>query len=469
MLPFNNTHVATAPVRPKPIKAIFIAACALAVLLALVRWAGLPSAEVMPLFIAGVAILIVMLFGVSFLAWHLLWRPLPAGHRLPVTGALAAHHRQLLGILLGIAGINIVVGGFWDEVWHRQYGIPFGEDLLWRPHLMLYLGFLLTSALAFGALYVLLRRGKGTLQQRFRSDPIIGLLVLIGGFLIYALPTDPIWHLIYGEDISAWSLPHLLLMLSFMLIILLAVAILLSTAPAKGWTSLVQLRGSPWLAILLFSFALLVSLQVLATEWDTGSSFVVSHRPAWLLPALIISSATLSGVMANHATRAFGAAAAVAFGALLIRLSLMAAFGYDGISADPWLCALAPMVALDIVYALRLRRAGRPPAFWMSGLAALAGMALVSFALINQLFAYPDITLANLPVMLLTSGIAALAAAWLGVGIGDYLATANKQSMDLVVAGAEPVAARMRALPAVALVLALAFIVVLITTATPPV
>lgn len=448
----------------KPFKPIFLSACALALVLALVRWAGLPDVESLPLFIIGVAVLVVMLFVVAFLAWHLLWRPLPVGHRQPVASALAGHYRQLLGILLGIAGINIVVGGFWDEVWHRQYGIPFGEDLLWRPHLMLYFGFLLTSALAFGALLVLLRRGKGTLQQRFRADPIVGLLVLVGGFLIYALPSDPIWHLIYGEDISAWSLPHLLLSLSFSLIILLAVAILLSTAPPKTWTSLRGLAGSHWLVLLLLSFMLLVLLQVLVTEWDTGSSFVVHHRPVWLLPAILAAAAALIGVLANHTTCSFGAATVVAASALLVRFGLITAFGYDGVSADPWLCTLAPMAALDLAYGLHLRRSGRPPAFWLGGLAALAGMALISFPLINRLFPYPDITLPNLPGMLLASGVGALAGAWLGVGIGDYLGTANKQGH-----GTEAVAVRLRALPAVALALALAFIVVLITTATPPV
>lgn len=457
----HDPSAATAPVKRKPLKALLLSACTLALILALVRWAGLPTAEALPLFMAGVAILVVMLFVVAFLAWHLLWRPLPAGHRQPVASALAGHHRQLLGILLGIAGINIVVGGFWDEVWHRQYGIPFGEDLLWRPHLMLYFGFLLTSALAFGALLVLLRRGKGTLQQRFRADPIIGLLVLVGGFLIYALPSDPIWHLIYGEDISAWSLPHLLLSLSFSLIILLAVAILLSTAPAKAWTSLRRLAGSHWLVLLLLSFMLLVLLQVLVTEWDTGSSFVVHHRPVWLLPAILVAVGSCIGVLANHTTRSFGAATVVAASALLVRLGLMTAFGYDGISADPWFCTLAPMAALDLTYGLHLRQSGRPPAFWLGGLAALVGMVVISFPLINRLFSYPDITLANLPGMLMASGVGALAGAWLGRGIGDYLGTANKQ-------GTEAVAGQVRALPAFALALALAFIIFLITTATPP-
>lgn len=463
MLPPTTSSLPTVAPKPRPARTILIAACALVVLLALVRWAGLPSAEVMPLFVAGVGVLIAMLFGVTILAWHLLWRPLPAGHRLAITSTLQASHRQILGVLLGIAGINIVVGGFWDEVWHRQYGIPFGEDLLWRPHLMLYLGFLLTSALAFGALFLLLRRGKGTLQQRFRADPIVGLLVLVGGFLIYALPSDPIWHLIYGEDISAWSLPHLLLTLSFTLIILLAAAILLSAVRLKPWSSLTRLAGAEWLVILLFSFALLINLQVLVTEWDTGSSFVVLHRPVWLLPALIVTMATLIGVMTNHATRAFGAATVVAVSALAIRLGLMAAFDYDGVSADPWLCALAPMVAIDLAYAVRLRRAGRPASFWITGLAALAGMAALSYPLINRLFPYPDITFANLPVMLLTSGAGAVAAAWLGAGLGDYLSTANKQIDE---SGA--IVGRSRVIPAVALTLAMIFIVALVMTATPP-
>ena len=112
-------------------------------------------------------------------------------------------------------------------MWHRSFGLPFGEDLLWRPHLLLYFGFLSVSALAGVALLILLRgssdlQSRPSLQQRFRAQPVLGLLTLVGGFLIFAIPADPVWHTLYGEDITAWSLPHLILTISFAMIMFLA-------------------------------------------------------------------------------------------------------------------------------------------------------------------------------------------------------------------------------------------------------
>jgi len=41
----------------------------------------------------------------------------------------------------------------------------------------------------------------------------VGGLALMGFLLVYALPADPIWHSIYGDDLSAFSIPHVVLAL----------------------------------------------------------------------------------------------------------------------------------------------------------------------------------------------------------------------------------------------------------------
>ncbi len=130
-----------------------------------------------------------------------------------------------MAALLALGSLALMVGGFWDEVWHRKYGLPFGEDLLWRPHLLIYFGLLLPPALAAVSLVQIITRGEGRLPQRLRADPGMSLLVFLGVFLLLNVPADPIWHLIYGEDISAWSLPHLVLMLSAGLLALLGAAL----------------------------------------------------------------------------------------------------------------------------------------------------------------------------------------------------------------------------------------------------
>jgi len=447
------------------LKVPVIAAVILAIFVGLVYWAGLPPASAMPLFVTGVAVLIGCTFAFGGVVWHLMARPLPSGHAVPSVAGLSVAQRRLLAVLVGISGINIVVGAFWDEVWHRQYGIPFGEDLFWRPHLMLYFGFLLVMGLAGAGLFMLVKQGRGSWQQRFRAQPVVGLLVLVGGFLANALPADPLWHLIYGEDISAWSLPHVILFLSFLCIIILAAAIQLSTLSEKKWSGLQRLsREEPFLFLVL-SFVLLAGLQLLTTEWDTGTPFVMGQRPEWLLIALIGSTASFSGVLALRAMRRVGTATAIGLIALTIRMGLIAAFGYGSISANAWIISLPVLVGLDVAYALRLRLGrGAPP--WMgAGTFGALGMAAGGLPLINRLFTQPHVTLANLLPMILAAQIACLLGAWAGQSAGDYLATANKQTEPYRPA-AENRAARL--IPVVSLAGVLLFIVFFVFTASPP-
>lgn len=431
---------------------------------ALLAWAGLPDRERLPAFFLGAGLLGAIMAGFGYLAWRLLQKPLPIGHKQPTVSPLRPGYRRLVATLVAISGINIVVGGFWDEVWHRRYGLPFGEDLLWRPHLLLYTGFALVVGLAFLGLLRILRRGRGSLQQRFRADPVVGLLVLVGGFLVFALPADPLWHIIYGEDISAWSLPHLVLTASFLLIVLLAAAIQLSTLPVRAWTWLHRARGNDFLVLLMGAFGQVVLLQVLTTEWDTSSSFVIANRPEWLLPALLAGIATFTATWLTRATRLVGAGSAAGLIALGVRAGLVGLFGYDGVTASPWIAALPAMLALDAWYAIRLQRAGRPADLLTTAAAAMFGMAALGYPLVNRLFFYPEIGAGNLPAMLVTGLAAALGGSRLGARLGDYLATANKQTADM-----EVVSLPQRLVPATGLIGLLAFIAVFVITAAPPV
>lgn len=440
-------------------------AVVLAVFVGLVYWAGLPPASARPLFVAGVAVLIGCTFAFGGVVWHLLARPLPAGHAVPAAVGLSAAQRQLLAVLVGISGINIVVGAFWDEVWHRQYGVPLGEDLFWRPHLMLYFGFLLVMGLAGAGLFMLVKRGRGSWQQRFRAQPVVGLLVLVGGFLVYALPADPLWHLIYGEDISAWSLPHVILFLSFLFIIILAAAIQLSTMSEKKWSGLQRLsREEPFLYLVL-SFVLLAGLQLLTTEWDTGTRYVMPNRPDWLLIALIGTAASFSGVLALRAIRRVGSATAIGLIALTIRMGLIAAFGYESISANAWIVSIPVLIGLDVAYALRLRLGRGAPPWLAAGTFAALGMTVGGLPLIARLFPQPQITQNNLLSMILAAQIACLLGAWAGQAAGDYLATANKQVEPQSAAAADRTA---RLIPMVSLAGVLIFIVLFVFTASPP-
>lgn len=457
--------------RKSGLRTLLIVVVAVGLFVALTVWAGIPTHVPAGLFVfgAGIFFLSTLLFGLAF--WYLMVKPLPTGQEVMEYMPLPAAYRRLIAALAAISGINIVIGGFWDEMWHRAYGLPFGKDLLWRPHLLIYSGFLLISLLAGVALFLLLRRGSGTLQRRFRAQPVLGLLTLVGGYLIFAIPADPVWHTVYGEDITAWSLPHLILTISFAMIMFLAAAIQLTTVREKKWTEPLKIGASQGLVILVFAFMLIVLLQVLTTEWDvlsvveTVRKTAFWQRPVWLLPAIIASVATFVGIMANHTLRTYGASTMMASLAYIIRAALVTFLGVKHMTAGGWIVALAPALALDLLYAFSIFYRKSPPGWLAGGLGAGLGMVVLGLPLMNRLYLYPTVDSSNLVGMLLAVLVSSLGGAWLGRRVGDYLSTANKQ-LETAAEGKRLL--KLNWIPGVAFISVIVFIVVFMATATPP-
>jgi len=434
---------------------------------ALTYWAGFPR-EKFSIFVLGATILIGGMALYGLVVWHLLLRPLPAGVNKPALAMQPVPSRRLQAVLVTIAGMGIVIGGFWDEVWHRSFGFPFGPDLFWRPHILIYLGLLTPPLLAVYSLYTLLKKGKGSLQQRFRADPVNGLIILAGCFLIYTVPADPIWHTIYGKDISAWSLPHIMLLFSVSLIMILAVYIQLTTLPERHGSSLRKIKVPELLVLVALSFAILIQLQVLATDWENGNR-MLANRPDWLLPVIFASLSTLMGSLVIRSLRRWGAATVIGLIAVLIRFGLIEASGYSAITARTWLPILPPLVALDLWYAIRIHllrnRAGEIPLLHSSlsnGLASLVGMA-VSLRIIARTFTYPVISWPGVVGM----GLASLVASILGSWIGFWLSDSLFQAKSLEDKEYKPGIALRLASPAVFSIVVV-FIVFFIVTAIPP-
>jgi hypothetical protein len=435
------------------LKPILLVGLGLVIAIVFTIWSGvLPSGDRALPFWIGTAVLLVFLSIWGSVTWHLLFRPLPAGHSVRAQ-PMNASYRQAIALLLGVGGFGIVVGAFWDEVWHRQYGIPFGEDFFWRPHMLMYVGFGVATLLAFTGLYIINRRGQGTLQQRFRANPAIGLLILVGGFLMFVLPADPIWHQIYGVDLTAWGIPHLLLVTSFVLVLLLATAIHMTVQPKREWGTPLQLRLSDLLPLLMFATTSLMWGQFFTTEWDTVSRFTQA-RPEWLLPVLIASGGAFIGVMANHTLRTFGAATLTGLLALGMRLALIRLFNVEAMMhLNAWVLMLPSMLLIDVWYAYRRDS-------WVgAGVAAAVGMALALLTIFKDF--YPHVPITNLPVALGAILVGSLGLSWLGVKLGDYFAQGNPQE--------EAVQSRRLPLATLAVVAATAlFIIFFVTTATPP-
>ena len=170
---------------------------------------------------------------VAFLAigWWLLVARLPGASRISQRRS-APRARHLVATLVLLSGALFTIGARWDELWHRIYG-GFGEDFLWPPHLLMYAGLGLNLAFALAGLAVASGvRGSdtspsahGTFRERFRAEPAIALLGLTAAFQMASIPSDLIWHQIIGPDLTAWSLPHVLLAATTTAVLMAGVAL----------------------------------------------------------------------------------------------------------------------------------------------------------------------------------------------------------------------------------------------------
>ena len=427
------------PVSPSPIPYIrnrlrvpLAVAVGLFALVALARWGGV--AHPGRLFAAGIALLSGLILSFGLLAWWLYLSPAPALAAPEPARSVAG--RQILGMLALLSGALFLVGAFWDEVWHRIYG-SFGDDFLWPPHMLIYGSLALVALFAGGGLLFMLR-GDGDLRRRFRAEPLIGLLALVSAFLIASIPSDLLWHLIYGLDLTTWSLPHLMLAGGVALVLLATIALQLSLFPPEPWLGLRGLHGAELLALLGCAGATTMLLQFGTADWEGLNSVenialnpsAFWQRPEWLYPVVVVTVALFCGNLAIHALRRAGAATIVALIVLGFRLAMLAAFraGRPGIGMGfvPQMLIVPPLLLLDLWYAMRLRQSEMPATLAGGNLLAGALFLSAGLPLIDRMLIYPRVTAATLPDMIGMSLLAALAAGWAGARLGAWLGALDR-------------------------------------------
>ena len=445
---------------------IIAAAAGVGLFVAFAVWGGIPADVSAGAFWAqsAVFLLVLCVFAIAF--WHLLVRPLAPGLRQPLTDSLTMKAREALALILALGGFATIVGGIWDEVWHRTFGIPFGEDLLWRPHLLIYFGFATASACGFWALLYLNRELRGNFQQRFRANTLVGLLILNAAFLLYALPADPVWHLIFGEDITAWSVPHLILLISFVLTQLLALTLHVSSWRRHDWRVIFKLRPGDGLSLLIIATMQMLWLQLMLIDWDAAIVGVNLgplglYRPEWLLVANLTACVAFVGVVATRATRCAGAATAAGLLGLAIRLALIRLFDADMLQVAAWIVALLPLLAIDI-WAWYCSAVRKTTPNWRGAAIAVIAAMILNAPVIRGLYQLPD------------SHDLAYAAAIVATGAGmswlaNQVASAILRQRDAVVSATSD-GQRVEPKFAVGILAAfLVFIFIFATTASPPV
>jgi hypothetical protein len=453
---------------------------AMLVLITMTGWGG--TARPGPVFWLGVAALSSTLVIFAALLWWLFLSPLPRVAD-PQSASASSERRQVVAALVVVSGLLFITGGVWDEVWHRTYGVGAAlDDFLWRPHQLIYgsMGLMALFAL-FGVLVGL--RGQGGLRQRFRSEPMIGLVGLAAAYLSLSAPSDLVWHQIYGLDITAWSLPHMLFGVGVGLVMFCALALQLSVLPKREWRSPWGLSFGEGLALMMLAIFTTVALQIALTEWESVRSIAEAgslgrdlfreafwNRPEWLYPTLALGIAALVSNAALHATRRLGAATLVALMVLGFRVLIMTVLDLwtspIHMTVASQLISLPPAIALDGWYALRHRRADQWQAQFIGIALAVLAFMLMSLPLIPLFLVYPRIIAATVPGMVLAGTLAALWSGWVGARLGQGLRQFSAQQSTPATAF---VPARVMWLSAGALMALAVLALVFIITAEPPV
>lgn len=435
-------------------------------------WSGLPTAVSFPFFLVGTAVFLAVFSLFAYLLWHLILRPLPVNHAIARANPLTANQQYIIALLFGLAILLIQIGGIWDEAWHRQYGVAFGDDLFWRPHQLIYAGFFTYIIVGFWGLFQIIKRGSGTLQQRFRANPLLGGVALLGGFLLYALPADPIWHIVYGKDITAWSMPHLILLFNMMVTLYLAVGFFTAVFPQAPWRTL-RFNRTTLFIIIVSGIGLMGVLQIFTTEWDalfTGRTspelLPYWNRPDWMLPVIIMAICASLGVFVIRATRMAGAATATTLVTLGVRLGMIELLQFDLLRAYPLYLMLGPMLLLDGWYALQVGRYGQPRfSNYFDGMIVFIGGWLFALPLIGQFYTYPVVNGRLLTTVLLIGLPLTVVCGIVGGTLAESVQRGTKQNASL--AGAK--LRQTNRLSPVLLVSVIGLLLVFILTANPPV
>ncbi len=309
--------------------------------------------------------------------WWLFFSPLPgsAGASASRTSPRA---RQWVSVLVLASGVLFITGARWDELWHRKFG-GFGDDFLWPPHLLMYVGLGLNAIFAVAGLAAaagLARRNPAVdglsegsrwmgIRRQVRAEPMIGLLGLTAMSQMASIPSDLLWHEIIGPDLTAWSVPHLLLALTTAGVLWAGVG--LSRASARVWRGRADI-----VTVCLIAASQVSMMQIGTTEWDwavdAGSRRVVDARPIWAWPVVCAIVGSVHAVAARTVTGRIGTATAVAgIGVVVQGITVM--IGREVVPPGPGIASAMAVVfgalAADAWWWRRRRASDRVVPTWL--------------------------------------------------------------------------------------------------------
>ncbi|MGQ0616390.1 MAG: hypothetical protein ACT4PW_05285 [Acidimicrobiia bacterium] len=201
-------------------------------------------------------------------------------------------------------------GLYWDVSWHIDLGRdqgPFANTSHW---------FIIAglAGLAFsGVLAMILGDDRSPTSVRLTRNwavPVGSVLVTACAVVaLGAFPVDDIWHRLFGIDVTAWSPPHLVMIVGASLTTIGLWALVVEARRVAPGRLPVLGRLFSFLANVGFAGGLLVGLSTVQIEWDFG----VGQFRQVFHPVLVMFAAGVALVAARIRLGRGGAIAAVGF------------------------------------------------------------------------------------------------------------------------------------------------------------
>jgi len=397
---------------------------------ALGLFGGLPVGANISAFVIGLIILFLAIVALMGFVWYAVIKPLPANLAPSETKPLSDNLRQGVAIFLTLMSGMGLAGGLWDITWHVRSGLRFGEDFFWEPHQFIYVALIMPIIVAGFIWFMIAQKGSGSLRQRFKADIPITLIMIGGTAMLFILPVDPLWHFIYGEDLTGLSLPHFVFSVSSTLTTMGAMSILLSYMPLRQtWQTIFNIRGLEILVISTLSLNIIGLLMPTLLDWEAISlpakalprlPALVAARPDWAMPFLAAFVAIYSSSMALHITKRFGTATLIWLIASVTRSLLFLAFGYNDTGMSTMFMLLPFTVAIDIVTWYRVSRNQSVSSLLVAVVSTVFGIIAV-LPQIQVSYIDPILGVDNIPSIILAMFVGSFLAAWMGKVLGNIV------------------------------------------------
>jgi branched-subunit amino acid transport protein AzlD len=372
------------------------------------------------------------LFGsLALVGWWLFLSPLPAGAR-PGARTNAAI-RQLMALLATASGALFVAGATWSQAWGILANTVAAGAETWRRPELLILASGTAAVLAALTALIFVARGAGGLRQRFRADPLVGVLGLVAAYAALTMLAGSVWP--QGDDMTraAQGLPHLLAALTVVLLMLAAAAVQVSVLPWPAtWASrrlgLREIHVVVQLAIATTILLLAVGGARFPEANPPGQAFPA--RPAWLYPALLLATGIFAGNVALELLRRPGAALLVMLAVLCYRALVLATSPAGGTDAGSPAAAefllLLPAAGLDLIYYFRQQTADERQTWLLANLTGVTLMLTLGLVLLPRLLPELPVSERTIPLMVVAGVLAGLWAGWVGEAVGAALSRSQR-------------------------------------------